>query len=1586
MVHMQILNEPEILNNLKLRYSQSQIFTYIGPSLLIMNPYRHIPELLSDNRLLEILESRNVAQPNIYSVAMASMLSLEISQKNQAIVISGESGAGKTETTKHCMKFLTYQKVPSKEKSISQKILDCNPILEAFGNAKTVRNDNSSRFGKYVRLLISRKTANMSFGVQGATITSYLLEKSRVIEQAKNERNFHIFYYLLSQEASKYREALHLQDFNIENLAYMNKSECFKVSSIDDNKGFQEVMQSFVDLGFKQQEITEILMVLAGIMLLGNLEFSNKSLSDTEACSIKNREITPLICDLFGLKEEEIEKTMVWKVREVGKQQILSPLSLRDCEGLKDSLAKNLFEKLFLWLVRRLNLTVFPEEIGGNSGTSLREVRKSIKIIRKSVMQGETNRKSIGLLDIFGFENFQVNSFEQLCINFTNEKLQQLYVSYIYKSEEAELKAQGFDASYLDFQDNQPVLDLIEKYPISVLDLLDESTALNSSNDENLLGSMGKAMGGNPLIKVNLQGQSFMISHTAKTVAYSIKGFRAKNRDEITREIEELMGKARNIVIREAFAPQDKDQSKNKKFLAGKFKNQIRDLMGELSACEASFVRCLKPNEEKQPGLFNDAFVLLQIRYLGLIDSIRIRQNGYEVRRTYQDFYSKFNDLLTKERKKGLENNLTELKEKVSGYFLENWKPEVESKRILLGKTKIFMKNESAKKLEAELAKTNLEKAEKLKKIMRQYNIYKFKKKLKFGIKALRTVLRAIIKLQCKRKALKARRVFLQKKKAIRQIEVISRVRALSHGWHRFHAQGILSETLRNKTKAFIKIVELRRKRCFKLGFLSFVGNIRQNMVYKQKTVRFSQNLRIRPKTGEKIAEEENFSPIAAKDRGKDKGGIELQLERANVEENISRSPGLSRKSILKKSPNKSSNNNTTVNEEEKYAEKPKNIIFQNKNDKDFEKHQEIPKFSSPPPQIKPRLTRDASIPMGESFSEFATIEPENPNIQQTSPDYTYHFDTLFTSRDSLMLGNFSSIPKSLDCYLDFGTLDQEFLQTIKSNDFLTKAGELLQPQRNWLKKVSKDKILSHQKKPITKSLQKLPEKYEAISLKIFKIILQYSYELPSSSSNLSHKMQTVLAFVLSKPQEPELIDETYLLLIKQLRHNPNASSSLRIYRFLGLISSARPPSIRLLFPVLNFLYTKATTLEDESREEMECLKYSISKLIDGFEKGMRKVVPCENEMALIEFRKALQVPINFLNGGVLILTIEPYTTVKEVLEILLKKLDKNSLGEYFGLYEVCWRNSLVFSEAYLDPEIFIIDRVNAMERLKSSSEESGAPKPRLKFFLRLRLFYKFAEQDMDTMDLLYSQYFSDLSAGKLLVKAEDLLEIMAIVMFADFGLFDMEKSGKMTLNLERYVPPALLLEKGAKFWFEGLMKQYSFVDLKPGVPVKLRFLRMLQEKGLFFAHHFPGSYAQLKGDDGEQLKPKSQEAWVVIKPLVLQMGVINPGINTLNPGIKQGINQETNQGTINQEINQGTVNPENNPEIKQKGGLIYEFDRILKWGKVDEKSLVIYTNDGLVHIVSSPFISEVEFLIKNYIRIAIKLSNPEFKPKKISS
>jgi len=1482
MIQMQILNEPELLNNLKLRYSQSQIFTYIGPSLLIMNPYCDIPELLSEAKLLEILETRDISQPNIYSIALNTMLLLENNLKNQAIVITGESGAGKTETTKHCMKFLTFQRKKSLEKSISQKILDCNPILEAFGNAKTVRNDNSSRFGKYVRLLISRKKTNENSGIQGATISSYLLEKSRVLEQAKNERNYHIFYYLLNGIEEKQRKSMELEGFSMESLNYLNKSQCFQVANIDDKRGFHEVMQSFEDLGFNPCEIQEILEILTGILLLGNLEFSNENLSDTMSCLIKSLEIMTKICKLFKINEKSLEKTLVWKIREVGKQEILSPLNLNDCEGLRDSLAKNLYEKLFSWLVKKLNLTVFPEEIKGISGTSSREVRKSIKIIKKTMLSGETNRNSIGLLDIFGFENFDINSFEQLCINFTNEKLQQLYIAYIYKSEENELLAQGFDLSYLDFQDNQQILDLIEKYPISILDLLDESTALNSSNDENLLNSFNKSLGNNSFFKPNLQTLSFQISHTAKNVNYSIKGFRTKNRDEITREIEDLMINSGNLVIKEAFSG-EKEPMKKKKFLAGKFKGQIRDLMNELGLCDVSFVRCLKPNEEKKAGFFNENFVLLQIRYLGLIDSIRIRQKGYEIRRNYQDFYFKFRDLLIKPPTKGLENNLNELKEALISYFRDNWPQELEKRLVLLGKTKIFLKNSMVKTLDSALKEANRIKAENLKKILRQYNIYKFKKKLKFGIKGLRMVFKAIIKLQSKRKALKERKRFLQKKKAIKIIEKILKLRELKKDFLRFEEKGVLIEKIRKKRKAFIRIMEVRKKRNFKEYFMKFVGILK--LLVKKKTVRFSE------------FQKKTQCP-------------------SEIEEKELKTPENSRKSILKPQSNENK-------EEPPYSsnkdEDPQ--IFNKKNELSFIEKPKISQF----------LKKENSIPL-LSFPDFNSSNIENA-IESIPSSYVYHFDNLFTSRDSLMIGNFSNIPKSLDCYLDFSSLDQEFLQTIKNNDFLLKAGEILQKQRKWLKVLSKDQILSYQKTPITSSLQKLSEKNTLISQKIFKLILQYCYELPSSS-NLSNKVLKLLAIIQSKPLEPELIDETYLLLIKQLRNNQKSSNALRVYRLLGLVSSVRPPSIRLLFPILNFLYKKANEI-DEKREELECLKYSISKIIDGSEKGMRKIVPCENEMALIEFRKTIQVPINFMNGGCLILNIEPYTTIKEIIAIILKKLEKTKLSEYFGLYEICWKNSMVFSENFLENEAFILDRVNLIEKLKSSIESQALSKPKMKFFLRIRVFYKFLEQDLDTIDLLYSQYLSDISAGKYFFSSdEELAEIMGIALFLDYGAFSIEKSGKLTINLERYIPADKLLKKGTKYWFETLMRSYE--EVKEGNMMKLRFLRVLQEKDVFFAHHFIGTYAKIEGKSDIAVKKEKEDSWIVIKPLILQV-------------IK----------------------------MKNEEKMTYEFDKIVKWGKFEDKSLVIYTNDGLVHVISSVFCLEIEYLIKNYIRIAIKLSNP---------
>ena len=1200
MVQMPLLNEPEILYNLKLRYKNIEIFTYIGPSLLIMNPYREISHY-SDENLEEILLKKNVGKANIYAVALNTALNLEANQRNQAIVISGESGAGKTETTKHCMKFLTYQKGKNEEKNeknfeensmknstnfeenslknlmknstnleenslkiqikpISQRILDCNPILEAFGNAKTVRNDNSSRFGKYVRLLISqKKPTNAVCGIVGATITSYLLEKSRVIDQAINERNFHIFYYILSQENKENKRNFGLEkDSKAEDFNYLKKSSCFSVNSINDSKGFLEVSRSLEDLGFTSIEIHAIFAILSSILLIGNIEFSDDKLSDICPVFVKNTEEIKKIAFLIGFNDKNLEDSWVWKVREVNKQRILSPLSLKECENLRDSFSKNLYEKLFFWLVKRLNLTVFPIEI---ANSKLNSVRKSIKNIRNSIFSPETTRNSIGLLDIFGFENFIRNSFEQLCINFTNEKLQQLYIAYIYKSEESELSSQGFLGFSSEFVDNQPIIDLIEKYPISILDLLDENSMLGSSTDENLLSAFVKNLGKNPYFKGNLLEKNFIICHSAKNVIYSIKGFRDKNFDEITKEIMDICEKSENFVIKEAFTEKKKENKKTARFLAGKFKGEIKELMRELSACDVSFVRCVKPNEQKKPDFFDEKLVLLQIRYLGLLDSINIRKNGFVLRKNYRDFYQKFIDFFEKKTKEKDEKML------VMEFFEK--KTVFEENEVFLGKSKIFIKEKGCEKIAGFLKEIQKEKLKKIQIIQRQYNVYKFKKNVKFGVKGLRLVLKAIIRLQSKRKAIKFRRIFLEKKKFIAILARISKKKEMKNAWEKFRKRIAVFEEIRKKTKALRKIIEIYRRKIMRIWLVRFRKTKGKQQVFeKKRTVRFSV-VDNKEKEEESKKNEWFFEKNKKNSKNLELSEISsqlLEISLENKEKSEISSENKEKKMIPVKNIAISQLKTSTENPVKNTPENPVKNTKENPPENPVNNSTENPLKNSVENTVKKLL--------------FSHEKP--PEIEE----FPYHFSSLFTNRESLMLGNFSSLPKSPDCYLDFETLDQEFLHTIELQDFLIKSCEILQTQRRFFQKISKEKLLNYQKNPIKTSLQRLSAEKTLISRKIHKFILKYCYDQPSNSSNLNKQVEKLLFLVISKPLDPEITDETYLLLIKQIRNNHNKENKLRVFRLLGIVCSVRAPSLRLYFPVMNFLYSYAKTvfLEENSR------------------------------------------------------------------------------------------------------------------------------------------------------------------------------------------------------------------------------------------------------------------------------------------------------------------------------------------------------------------------------------------------------------------
>ena len=425
--------EIDLLNNLTNRLTLSkEQFTNVASTLLIVNPYKKNDEIYSNKKIEYYInlheknptEFRKVyEQPHLFDLVLISIEKLLKTGNNQAIVISGESGAGKTEAAKNAMKCIIYYfQGESKEERLNniknfnsrsesepleKKILSCNPILEAFGNCKTLRNDNSSRFGKYVTLNINFETKK----VIGASIITYLLEKSRIITQAKNERSFHIFYQLLNCGDTNLLNKLYLSP-DVQTYNYLSNSSNVKLKNINDSQMFKEAMECFQINDFTKDEIDNILKIIAGVLLIGNIKFVQKG----KKCEIENMDLLKNICDLLQCVQEDIVKALTLKINVINNESIESPLTMENCITSRDSLAKEIYNRLFLWIVKKMNSRLSPKY---NLDTD----------------EENDNTKYIGLLDIYGFECFNVNSLEQLCINYTNEQLQKLYINDFFQYE-----------------------------------------------------------------------------------------------------------------------------------------------------------------------------------------------------------------------------------------------------------------------------------------------------------------------------------------------------------------------------------------------------------------------------------------------------------------------------------------------------------------------------------------------------------------------------------------------------------------------------------------------------------------------------------------------------------------------------------------------------------------------------------------------------------------------------------------------------------------------------------------------------------------------------------------------------------------------------------------------------------------------------------------------------------------------------------------------------------------------------------------------------------------------------------------------
>ncbi|GAB2275885.1 hypothetical protein Dimus_010629 [Dionaea muscipula] len=654
MTKLAYLNEPGVLYNLERRYALDSIYTYTGSILIAVNPFTKLPHLYNVH-MMEQYKGAPLGElsPHVFAVADASYRAMISEHQNQSILVSGESGAGKTETTKLIMQYLTYVggRAVGDDRSVEQQVLESNPLLEAFGNARTVRNDNSSRFGKFVEIQFDKNGR-----ISGAAIRTYLLERSRVVQITDPERNYHCFYQLCAsrEDAEKYKLD-HPSNFH-----YLNQSKIYELEGLSNADEYARTRRAMSIVGITQDEQDAIFRTLAAILHLGNVEFSpGKDHDSSIIADQKSRFHIGMAADLFMCDVDLLLSSLYTRSIQTREGVIIKALDCNAALASRDALAKTVYARLFDWLVEKINL---------------------------SVGQDPYSTLQIGLLDIYGFECFKLNSFEQFCINFANEKLQQHFNEHVFKMEQEEYQREEINWSYIEFIDNQDVLDLIEKKPIGIIALLDEACMFPRSTPETFSTKLFYNFQAHPrLEKAKFSRTDFTVSHYAGKVTYQTDTFLDKNRDYVVMEHCNLLSSSKCSFISGLFPSMPEESSRSSyKFssVASRFKQQLQALMETLNATEPHYVRCVKPNTLNQSHIFENQSILHQLRCGGVLEAVRISLAGYPTRRTYVEFVDRFGLLAPEiadtsyDEKMVTEKILRKLK-------LENFQ---------LGKTKVFLR------------------------------------------------------------------------------------------------------------------------------------------------------------------------------------------------------------------------------------------------------------------------------------------------------------------------------------------------------------------------------------------------------------------------------------------------------------------------------------------------------------------------------------------------------------------------------------------------------------------------------------------------------------------------------------------------------------------------------------------------------------------------------------------------------------------------------------------------------------------------------------------------------------------------------
>ncbi|CAH2067349.1 unnamed protein product, partial [Iphiclides podalirius] len=1378
MISLGDLHEAGILRNLLIRYNENLIYTYTGSILVAVNPYQILPIYTADQ--IKLYKERKIGElpPHIFAIGDNAYAHMRRYSQDQCIVISGESGAGKTESTKLILQYLAA--ISGKHSWIEQQILEANPILEAFGNAKTVRNDNSSRFGKYIDIHF-----NSSGVIEGAKIEQYLLEKSRIVSQSMEERNYHVFYCLLAGLSKDEKKKLELGE--PKEYRYLSGGDSYTCEGRDDAAEFADIRSAMKVLLFTEPEIWEILKLLAAVLHCGNIKYEATVVDNLDATEIIEQANVKRVANLLGVPTQSLIDALTRKTLFAHGETVVSTLSKNQSVDIRDAFVKGIYGRLFVTIVKKINAAIYKPKC--------------------------TTRTAIGVLDIFGFENFDHNSFEQFCINFANENLQQFFVRHIFKLEQEEYNHEGINWQHIEFVDNQDALDLIALKQLNIMALIDEESKFPKGTDQTMLAKLHKTHGlhRNYLKPKSDINTSFGLNHFAGIVFYDTRGFLEKNRDTFSADLLQLIHISTNKFLKQIFQEDiimGSETRKRAPTLSTQFKKSLDLLMRTLGTCQPFFIRCIKPNEFKKPMMFDRGLCCRQLRYSGMMETIRIRRAGYPIRHSFKEFVERYRFLIS-----GVppahKTDCRAATAKICATVLGK-------SDYQLGHTKVFLKDAHDLFLEQERDRVLTRKILILQRSIRGW-VYR-RRFLKMRAAAI------LIQRHWRGKLQRIR--YNKMRVGYARLQALIRARVLAHRFR--HLRGHIV-SLQAAARGYLVRRSYGHKMWAIVKIQSHVRRLiamRRYRRLKQETIAHNEALRLRRQEEQRLQHQGNTRAKEIAEQNYRERMYELERREAELALEEKRQMEAKR-TLLQEAARKQDE----PVDDSKLVEAMFDFLPDSSSEAPAPKDTSV--FSDLP---QPRADQQEMVtPMQttsedeEDLSEFkfqkfaATYFQGNVTHQYSRKPLKHPLLPLHTQGDQL------AAQALWVTILRFtGDLPEPRYQTMERDNTSVMSKVTATLGRNFIRSkefqeaqmmgVDPDAYLNKQKprsirhKLVSLTLKRKNKLGEDVRRKLQDeeyTADSYQSWLESRPTSNLEKLHFIIGHGILRA---ELRDEIYCQICKQLTNNPSKSSHARGWILLSLCVGCFAPSEKFVN------YLRAFIREGPPGYAPYCE----DRLKRTFNNGTRNQPPSWLELQATKSKKPIMLPITFMDGNTKTLLADSATTARELCNQLSDKIglrDQFGFSLYIALFDKV--SSLGSGGDH------VMDAISQCEQYakEQGAQERNAP---WRLFFRKEIFAPWHDptEDQVATNLIYQQVVRGVKFGEYRCdKEEDLAMIAAQQYYIEYGQ-DMNTERLFTL-LPNYIPDYCLtgVEKAVDRWgalvVQAYKKSYYVKEKVPAYRVK---------------------------------------------------------------------------------------------------------------------------------------------------------------------